>query len=92
MDHASFLAAYRIFAECDAELWPALGRIRCPTLAITGAEDTGSTPAMAMALAGQVPGARSQVVPHCRHLLPFERPAELAVAIADVVARTEDPP
>lgn len=88
MHHDSFLAAYRVFAEGDREVWPELGRIRCPTLVITGAEDLGSTPAMATALAARVPHARAQIVPHCRHLLPYERPAELAVAIADLIART----
>ena len=87
MHHGSFLAAYRVFAEGDRELWPELGTIRCPTLAITGAEDLGSTPAMTRALAERIPRARAQIVPHCRHLLPYERPAELAVAIADLIAR-----
>jgi (E)-2-((N-methylformamido)methylene)succinate hydrolase len=87
MDHGSFLAAYRVFAEGDRELWSELGAIRCPTLVITGAEDLGSTPAMARALAARIPHARAQIVPHCRHLLPYERPAELAVAIADLTAR-----
>ena len=87
MHHGSFLAAYRVFAEGDRELWPELGSISCPTLAITGAEDLGSTPAMTSALAERIPQGRAQVVPHCRHLLPYERPAELAVAIADLVAR-----
>lgn len=88
MHHASFLAAYRVFAEGDREVWPEVGTIRCPTLVITGAEDLGSTPAMAAELADRIPLARSQIVPHCRHLLPYERPAELAVAIADLIARS----
>jgi len=76
-DRPSYLACYRVFATADAELWPGLPRIGAPTLAITGAEDPGSTPAMTRKLAEAIPGARAVVVPGARHLLPLEHPARL---------------
>ncbi|MFJ2608392.1 alpha/beta fold hydrolase [Streptomyces sp. NPDC087425] len=80
-DRTSYLACYEVFAGADAELWPLLPRITAPTLAITGADDPGSTPAMTHLLADRIPGARAQVVPGARHLLPLEHPTELTAAI-----------
>lgn len=80
-DRASYLACYEVFATGDAELWPLLPGIGAPTLAVTGADDTGSTPAMSRILAERIPGARAHIVPGARHLLPLERPYELSRAI-----------
>lgn len=80
-DAESFLHAYRVFAHGDAEIADDLGRILAPTLAITGELDPGSTPEMSDRLAQAVPGARAEVVPGARHMLPVERPQVLAAAI-----------
>ncbi|MFR9730717.1 alpha/beta fold hydrolase [Saccharopolyspora sp. MS10] len=82
-DLDSYLAAYRIFATGDAELAGHLGRITAPALAITGADDPGSTPAMTEHLAAAIPGARAVVVPGARHLLPLEHPARLCAEIRE---------
>lgn len=76
-DPVSFLACYRIFATADADLDPELPRIDLPALAVTGADDLGSTPAMTRRLADAIPGCRSVVIPGARHMLPIQRPAEL---------------
>lgn len=76
-DPASYLACYEVFANADAELWPRLGTVGCPTLAVTGSEDPGSTPAMTQKFARAVPGARYTFVPGARHLLPLEAPGAL---------------
>ena len=47
-----------------------------PALAITGAEDPGSTPEMTRRLADALPDCRAVVVPGARHMLPVERPRE----------------
>lgn len=76
-DLASFLACYRVFATADAEVAPELSRIAVPALALTGAEDPGSTLDMARRLADAMPDCRAVVVPGARHMLPVERPQEL---------------
>jgi len=88
-DRPSYLSAYRTFAEADAELWPQLGRIRAPTLAVTGADDTGSTPAMTRALAAAIPGASAAVIAGAGHLLPLERPDALMPLVLEHLRRTD---
>ncbi|MEV8568234.1 alpha/beta fold hydrolase [Streptomyces sp. NPDC051322] len=80
-DPLSYLACYDVFATADARLWPLLPRITAPTLAVTGADDPGSTPDMTRRLAARIPAARALVLPETRHLLPLERPNELVRAI-----------
>ncbi|MER5177532.1 alpha/beta fold hydrolase [Streptomyces sp. NPDC002896] len=80
-DRTSYLACYDVFATADAALWPLLPRITAPTLAVTGANDPGSTPAMTRLLADRIPGGRALIVPGGRHLLPLERPDDLTDAI-----------
>ncbi|MER7971551.1 MULTISPECIES: alpha/beta hydrolase [unclassified Streptomyces] len=77
-DLASFLACYRVFATADTELGPGLGSIAVPALAVTGEDDPGSTPEMTRRLAAALPDCRAVVVPGARHMLPVERPRELA--------------
>jgi pimeloyl-ACP methyl ester carboxylesterase len=76
-DPASFVACYRVFATADADIAPELSRIDMPALAVTGADDLGSTPAMTRRLADAIPGCRSVVIPGARHMLPVQRPREL---------------
>lgn len=71
-DPKGFLAAYRIFAEADLEMPGVTADITCPTLVVTGAQDPGSSPDMAMALAAAIPGARSRIWPGLRHMAPIE--------------------
>jgi pimeloyl-ACP methyl ester carboxylesterase len=86
-DQASYLACYGVFGTADAQLWPHLPRIAAPTLVVTGADDPGSTAAMSRKLAARIPDGRAIILPGARHLLPLERPAELADAVAVHVAR-----
>lgn len=75
-DVTSFVSCYRVFATADAEIGPELGRITVPALAITGAEDPGSTPEMTRRLADALPDCRAVVVPGARHMLPVEQPRQ----------------
>lgn len=86
-DQDSYLTCYRIFSTADQALWPRLPEITAPTLAITGAQDSGSTPEMAHRLAGAIPGARAVVVPGVRHLLPLQDPHTLA---EHILAHTQE--
>jgi pimeloyl-ACP methyl ester carboxylesterase len=88
-DPASYLACYRVFVEADGEVWPLYPGLSMPVLAITGAEDGGSTPAMAAALAAAVPDGECEIVPGARHLLPLDAPVALAAAIMRTSRRAE---
>ncbi|WP_029112285.1 alpha/beta fold hydrolase [Mycobacterium sp. URHB0044] len=81
-DPASFLACYRVFATADADIAPELPRIDIPALAVTGADDLGSTPEMTQRLADAIPGCRSVVIPGARHMLPIQRPRELVDCVS----------
>ncbi|WP_116113282.1 alpha/beta fold hydrolase [Amycolatopsis ruanii] len=86
-DHASYLACYRVFATADEWLWPRIGGITAPTLAVTGAADPGSTPEMTRLLASRIPGARAVVVPGAQQLLPLEEPDLLT---EEILSHTEE--
>ncbi|MEU1980868.1 alpha/beta fold hydrolase [Nocardia sp. NPDC019395] len=81
----SFLNCYRVFATGDAEIGPHLESITVPALAVTGADDPGSTPEMTNRLAAALPGCRAVVIPATRHMLPLERPRELAEGITTFI-------
>ncbi|EMY33161.1 alpha/beta hydrolase fold protein [Arthrobacter crystallopoietes BAB-32] len=81
----SYLHAYRVFATADAGIGAELGGITAPSLAVTGDLDPGSTPDMTRRLGEAIAGARTAVVPETRHMLPVERPAELARIITEFI-------
>jgi 3-oxoadipate enol-lactonase len=84
----SYLACYTVFSVGDQQVGPLLGQIETPTLAITGSDDPGSTPEMSQRLAAAIPDAYAVVVEGARHLLPLERPVELAAALTKHFERT----
>ena len=86
-DPQSFVNCYRVFATGDADVSAALGTINAPALAITGADDPGSTPDMTRRLAAAIPNCRAIVVPDARHMLPVERPVELAGHVHSFIGR-----
>jgi pimeloyl-ACP methyl ester carboxylesterase len=66
---------------------PGLGRIRVPTLVITGADDTVIPPAESDALAKGIPGAQLRVIPNAGHLVAFERATEFNQALREWLSR-----
>ncbi len=80
-DRESYLACYRVFATADAECAPLYATLPMPVLAITGADDAGSTPAMSAAIAAACPRGEVAIVPGARHLLPLDAPQAVADAI-----------
>lgn len=64
-----------------------LGDLRCPVLLVTGSEDHLSTAVVHDGIRDALPDAESQVIPGGGHLLPFEKPAEVAQAIDAWLAR-----
>jgi pimeloyl-ACP methyl ester carboxylesterase len=57
--------------------------IQHPTLIITCENDSGSTPAMSQAIAGEISGGQVIVVPHLRHMGLVENPSFFINAIAE---------
>jgi pimeloyl-ACP methyl ester carboxylesterase len=51
----------------------AIETLTCPTLVITGDEDTTAPPAVAKAIAERIGGSRLAVLPACRHWAPIEQ-------------------
>ena len=60
-----------------------LPRVTTPTLVVRGTKDTLVPRAHAEVYASEIPGARLVEIDDAAHLLPIERPAELAGAVAE---------
>ena len=62
---------------CDAiskiDLTDRLPEIKCPTLVIVGEQDMGTPPAMARAIADNLPGAELKIIPSAAHLSNIEQ-------------------
>jgi pimeloyl-ACP methyl ester carboxylesterase len=58
-----------------------LPRIVVPTLAIAGREDPAAPPAESQIIAERIPNARLLVIEQANHLVPAEKPREVAEAI-----------
>ena len=68
---------YARTCEALADAQPAeVGGITCPTLLVTGDEDTVSPAQSVRQLGGRISGARVEVLPRCGHWTPIEKPAE----------------
>jgi len=68
---------YARTCEALADAPPAeVGGIACPTLLVTGDEDTVSPAQSVRQLGGRIPGARVEVLARCGHWTPIEKPAE----------------
>jgi pimeloyl-ACP methyl ester carboxylesterase len=69
------------------ELWtltPALGAIAAPTTVVVGTSDHIVPAAVASRLTAAIPGARLVQIRGAGHLLPYEHPGTLALAVRDV--------
>jgi 3-oxoadipate enol-lactonase len=68
---------YARTCEALADAQPVeVGGIACPTLLVTGDEDTVSPAQSVRQLSGRIPGARAEVLTRCGHWTPIEKPAE----------------
>ena len=63
-----------------------LGRIRCPTLVLTGREDGWSTPAAHEQIASRIRGSKLVVVPESGHMSTLEQPAAVSGAMREWLA------
>ena len=63
-----------------------------PTLVMTCENDSGSTPAMAKAIAAEIPDARAIIVPALQHLGLLEQPTLFAAPILDFLTKNGTAP
>ena len=74
-DPAVYAQCRRVLAEGVTELVRPDPPIAAPTLVMTAENDSGSTPAMAHAIASEIAGAETIVVPRLQHMGLVEAPA-----------------
>jgi 3-oxoadipate enol-lactonase len=71
---AGYIGSGQAIATLDTtDKLPAL---RCPTLVVVGADDTGTPPAMGRRIAEQIPGARLESIGSASHLCNIEQAVE----------------
>jgi pimeloyl-ACP methyl ester carboxylesterase len=75
----------QVYATGPFNLWPRLGRLSLPLLAIRGAESDIFGPAAVSALRRALPAATFREVPGAGHLAPLEKPAEVGRLILEFV-------
>ena len=86
-DLESYAQAAWVLASGVPELVRPAPPITVPTLVMTCEDDSGSTPAMAHAIASEIAGAETVIVPGLRHLGLMEKPCAFAVPILDFLER-----
>lgn len=83
VDPLGYAAAYAAFASVDSAYEAAYARIDVPTLVLTGAEDSNSTPQMSRALAALIPGAVVRILPRQRHMFGLTAACEVSRILLD---------
>ncbi|TCP45093.1 pimeloyl-ACP methyl ester carboxylesterase [Tamaricihabitans halophyticus] len=66
---------------------PSLRSVRAPTLVLSGGADVLCPKDFHTAIASAIPGAELRTLPGAGHLLPIERPAEVAALLGDWLHR-----
>lgn len=82
-DPASYAAHRWVLAAGVRELIRPEPPLEAPALVMTCEHDSGSTPAMSWAIAGETKAAEVRIVPDLRHLGLVERPEVFAEAVQD---------
>lgn len=85
-DPACYASAYRVLAESD--YGDSLNQIDCPTLIVTGEEDSGSNPRMARFMHEQIAGSKLVIFPKLRHSILIEAPALVAKTLDEFMYET----
>lgn len=76
--HPASMVAFRLSLD-EHDRLAALAALRCTSVVVlSGSRDRLCTPAQARAIAAELPGATFVAFPEAGHMLPFERPVELA--------------
>ncbi len=86
-DPVNYTQHRQVLAQGVVELIRPQPPITAPTLVITSANDSGSTPAMARAIAAEIGGAETVIVPGLQHLGLIEHPDLFIQPILRFLAR-----
>lgn len=86
-DRRQAAAIRRLARQPRIDLAPILAGLDLPTTVVWGTHDPVSPSDQGQRLADQLPRARFVLIEDAGHLLPTERPAELAHALRDLVTR-----
>lgn len=87
VDPDGYAQAAWVLAHGVRELIAPEPPITAPTLVMTCEHDSGSTPAMARAIAAEIDGAECQIVPGLKHLGLMEEPGAFAGPVVRFLAR-----
>ena len=87
-DPASYAKSCMVLAKGVTELIRPPTPLTQPTLVMTCENDSGSTPAMSHAIAAEIPGAETIVVPHLQHLGLIEEPSKFTVPLLKFLDKT----
>lgn len=82
-------AALRAMAD-RADSVPTLPMIDAPTQVLVGEHDAITTPDMARAMHGAIPGARLDIIPGSGHMLPVEQPRAFEAALSSFLGGLEE--
>ena len=80
-DKTIYSRIYRVLAEGISEITNPDSQIKVPTLVITGEQDYGNGPEMTQAIASQIPGARTLILPGLRHMALVEDPDAVNIPV-----------
>ena len=87
VDRSAYATAYSAFADGDETYAAGYSDIACPFLALTGADDPNSTPAMAEAMAATVRNGQAVSIAGHRHMVNLTAPDVVTAHLADWLAR-----
>ncbi len=79
---ATYPDYYRILASGIDEIVAPNPPISCPTLVVTGDEDYGNGPEMTFAIAAEIVGAQTLILPGLRHMALMQSPALTSAPLA----------
>jgi len=86
-DKAVYHRIYRVLAEGVDEIVAPVPPIACPALVITGDEDFGNGPEMTAAIAAEIQGAETLILPKLRHMALAEAPDAVNRPVRDFLDR-----
>jgi len=87
-DPQTFAGCRRVLATGVTELVRPSAPISHPTLVMTAENDSGSTPEMTHAIASEISGARTIVVPRLQHMALVEAPDLFTAPLIDFLSET----
>lgn len=89
VDAESYAQTAWVLANGVRELIKPDPAVKCPALVMTCENDTGSTPKMSHAIAEEIEGSETIIIPELQHLGLMENPAAFIKPIVDFLKRTK---